>query len=108
MVGVSALACTAEREHKGSLEWEQMKSNAIYIYNYLAERGWSMEATCGLMGNIYMECGMNPGAWQYWNQMGEGQGYGLVQWSPSREFMIVAGFRENVEAMYGENGTTLR
>lgn len=103
IVGVSALACTAGGEHKGSLEWEQMKSNAIYIYNYLTERGWSMEATCGLMGNIFMECKMNPGAWQYWNQMGKGQGYGLVQWSPSREFMIVAGFRENVEEIYADD-----
>jgi len=102
IVNVSALACASGGEHKGSLEWGQMKNNAIYIYNYLIEEGWSMEAICGLLGNIYIECGMNPGAWQEWNKMGKRQGYGLVQWSPARDFMIAAGFREDTEAIDGE------
>ena len=80
---VFALACTIEGEHKGSLQWEQMKSNAEYIYNYLFDRGWSTEAICGVLGNMYEESKMNPGIWQKWTNTG--LGYGLVQWSAAGE-----------------------
>lgn len=73
------MACTINGEHIGSLQWEQMKSNAEYIYNFLFDRGWSTEAICGVLGNMYEESKMNPGVWQAWANTG--LGYGLVQWS---------------------------
>ena len=62
----------------------QKESNAIYIKNYLTEKGWSLEAICALLGNMEHESGINPALWQHFNQTGNGHGYGLVQWTPNK------------------------
>ena len=80
---VFALPCTAYGEHAGSLTWEQMRMNAEFIFKYLSNKGWSTKAICGLMGNIYKECKMNPAAWQKWEDTT--MGYGLVQWTAARD-----------------------
>ena len=64
---VFALACTLSGEHMGTLSWEQKKANAEYIYSYLYEKNWSKESICGLLGNAYRECKMNPGVWHDWD-----------------------------------------
>jgi len=47
------------------------------IYNYLLEKGFSKEATAGIMGNIDVETG---GSYNYQQkQKGGGKGYGLFQ-----------------------------
>jgi len=51
----------------GTLSWEQKKANAEYIYSYLYEKNWSKESICGLLGNAYRECKMNPGVWHDWD-----------------------------------------
>ena len=58
---------------------EQQIANAEYIYRYLRDRGWSLEAICGLLGNIHEESGYNPGVWEVMNDIGKG--YGLAQWT---------------------------
>ena len=69
----------------GRLTWEQMKMNAEYIYSYLSASGWSMEAICGVLGNMYRESKMNPGIWQQNNIIKEG--YGLIQWTPATKYL---------------------
>ena len=61
------------------LPMEEQIANAEYIYYYLRERGWSLEAICGLLGNIHEESHYNPGAWEIMDDIGKG--YGLVQWT---------------------------
>lgn len=80
---VSAMAGNTKMYSEYMTETRQ-QDNALYIYNYLKEEGWSTEAIAGLLGNIQHESGLNPAAWQSMGQSGDGnrnQGYGLVQWT---------------------------
>lgn len=83
----SALACTSHtsKEHNNALSQEKREENAAYIYVYLRKKGWSKEAIAGLLGNIERESGMNPGVWQYWEDVN--YGYGLVQWDDATKFL---------------------
>lgn len=85
---IYALACTVYGDHKGGLQEEQQKANAEYIYNFLKKQGWTVEAICGVLGNMQKESSMNPGAWQYWEN--QSYGFGLAQWSESKEFLEFA------------------
>ena len=52
--------------------------NAHEIYNFFKEKEWSLNAICGMLGNMHWESdGLQPDI----NEMG-GSGYGLVQWTP--------------------------
>lgn len=76
---VHALACTTGGANQGALSQSQQEANAQYIYSYLSEENWSMQAICGLLGNIQQESVMNPGVWQ--GRHRKDLGYGLVQWT---------------------------
>lgn len=82
---VAAIACTGTGKQRQELTKDQKEKNAIFIFNYLTCLGWSSQAICGLLGNIEQECGMNPGAWQYWNS--KRNGYGLVQFTPATNYL---------------------
>lgn len=86
---VSALACSTGGAYVDSLSWEQMLDNAKYIFNYFDERDWTTEAICGILGNIYEECKMNPGAWEVYDD--EKYGYGIVQWTEAKDFLDKVG-----------------
>jgi len=62
---------------------EKMTKNALYIWQYLCGKGWSPSAVAGVLGNMEVESGMNPGR-------GEdgGSGFGLVQWTPANDTLI--------------------
>ena len=59
----------------------EMQTNAVYIYQYLNARGWSLNAIAGMLGNMEVESKINPGIWQNLN-VGKGPAYGIVQWDP--------------------------
>lgn len=62
----------------------EMQNNAQIVYPYLLDRGWSVNAISGLMGNMQVESTVNPAIWQNLNSShAEPWGYGLVQWTPS-------------------------
>lgn len=69
------------------LNQHQMNVNAIYIHNYLRLRGWSVEAICGILGNMQAESTINPGCWQSHNVGNMSGGYGLVQWTPASKYI---------------------
>ena len=72
------------------LNKQQQEANAEYIYNYLSNEGWSINAICGLLGNIQQESQMNPGAWQIGfenNKSSSNCGYGLIQFTPAEDFL---------------------
>lgn len=68
-----------------SLTNDQMKVNATYIYKALSDKGWSKNAIAGILGNMQHESAINPGRWEG-NDVGDGPGYGLVQWTPYTKY----------------------
>lgn len=63
----------------------QMEVNARYIYSYLSAKGWTLNAIAGVLGNMENESAINPGRWEG-NDVGNGPGYGLVQWTPYNKY----------------------
>ena len=88
LLGVYAIACATYGGPTGALSDEQKMANARYIYNFFKQQGWTTEAICGMLGNMEMECGMNPGKWQYW--LDKELGYGLVQWTEANDYLNYA------------------
>lgn len=62
-----------------------MSTNAWYIYAVLRERGWTLNAICGMLGNMETESTINPGIWQNLTEA-PSNGFGLVQWTPSTKY----------------------
>lgn len=61
----------------GSLNFEESTNNANIVINYYRSQGMPDAVIAGIMGNMYMESGINPNR----EEVG-GTGYGLVQWTP--------------------------
>lgn len=60
---------------------DEMRSNAEIVRGYLMEEcGWSINAVCGVLGNMESESTINPGIWQ--SLTPNQGGFGLVQWTP--------------------------
>ena len=64
------------------LNQEEMDNNALLVWSKLYSLGWSLNAVCGLLGNLWRESTINPGIWQNLVQ-NPANGYGLAQWTPS-------------------------
>lgn len=77
-----------DTDTNGSLTPEQKEANVEYIYIYLTEKGWSLEAISGLLGNIERESCMNPGMWEKTEEEVTElkKGYGIVQFTPASNF----------------------
>ena len=43
-----------------TLNMEQMKINATYIWNALGSQGWTLNAVAGMLGNMQSESALNP------------------------------------------------
>ena len=69
-----------------ALNESQMLLNAMYIRSYLIDKGWTLNAICGMLGNLQAESSINPGRWQSDNVGSTSNGYGLVQWTPSTKY----------------------
>lgn len=70
----------------GGLTRSEMDNNAEIIYGLLSSDGWTLEAICGVLGNMERESGVNPQAWQ--GSIGNTRlGYGLTQWSPGSKMI---------------------
>jgi hypothetical protein len=65
---------------------EEMKNNAKCFYGTMnILYGWTLNACCGVLGNMQSESTISPCRWQNDTPYGtptESQGYGLVQWTP--------------------------
>lgn len=70
-----------------SLTTEQMKVNAAYISKFLTAAGWTINAICGMLGNMQAESSLNPGRWQSEDVGNTSLGYGLVQWTPATKYL---------------------
>lgn len=63
---------------------EQMEVNALYVYSFLLNKGWTSEAIAGVLGNMENEGGLNPGRWENDDPSYTSGGCGLVGWTPGR------------------------
>lgn len=79
---------SVETNRYDALTEEQKDYNAEIIFNYLEFKGWSDDSICAVLGNMYMESGLNPRQWQggYSGIGNEQQGFGLVQFTPSTKW----------------------
>lgn len=88
--------------------------NATAIYGVLNSIGWTLEAVCGVLGNIEAESGYNPWRWEGDRVLNQGDpnistsytnGYGLCQWTPSGKYINNAsgysGYGPNYNNMSG-------
>jgi len=69
------------------LTQEQMEVNARYIYGYLSDEGFTVNAIAGILGNLQRESTLNPGRWQNDDVGNTSLGYGLVQWTPATNYI---------------------
>ena len=66
--------------------YEQQKVNALYIYSFLSDEGWTINSIAALLGNMQAESSINPGRWQNDDVGNYNLGYGLVQWTPVSKY----------------------
>lgn len=69
------------------LSQSQMENNALYLYSLLSNKGWTLNAIAGVLGNMETESTINPGIWEGLNEGNLDGGYGLVQWTPATKFI---------------------
>ena len=70
-------------------------------HSYLYEKNWSKESICGLLGNAYRECKMNPGVWHDWDN--PNSTYGIVQWTKGAFLIHYNLSKEDVDRMAAED-----
>lgn len=64
---------------------EEALNNCRVFWGYFKEKGWSLNAVSGILGNAWYESTVNPNRWQGddpWHQPPDQWGFGLVQWTP--------------------------
>lgn len=71
-------------------ESDEAISNCIMMYKILHDRGWTLNAVAGLIGNIANESGYNPWRWEgdvITTPSSLSIGYGLLQFTPSNNYI---------------------
>lgn len=64
---------------------EEALNNCRVFWSYFKQKGWSLNAVSGILGNAWYESTVNPNRWQGddpWHQPPDQWGFGLVQWTP--------------------------
>ena len=69
-----------------ALSQAQMNANATEVYKYFSEKGWTLNAIAGILGNMQSESYINPGVWQSLIAGNYSGGFGLVQWTPATNY----------------------
>lgn len=72
------------------LSQTEMENNATIIWNYLASKGWTLNAVSAILGNMQSESTINPNIWESLT-VDYSRGYGLVQWTPASKYIDWAG-----------------
>lgn len=73
------------------LRIEDQQNNAELFYGYFITKGWTLNAICGMLGNIQTESTTNPGLWESLDEGNLNGGFGLVQWTPASKYINWAG-----------------
>ena len=70
-----------------SMGRDKQQFNAKYIWYALQANVWTLNAVCGMLGNMQAESAINPGRWQGDHVGNMSGGYGLVQWTPATKYI---------------------
>lgn len=63
------------------------QNNANNVAYYFLQQGWTLNAICGMLGNMQVESYLNPGQWQHGIPVGAiHTGFGLVQWTDRTKY----------------------
>lgn len=70
---------------------ETKAHNVDIIAGYFLDKGWTLEAVCGMLGNMEDEGLFNPAQWQIGHAIEDpnypnNTGFGLVQWTPWQKY----------------------
>lgn len=74
----------------------QAFDNCVMVANQLLENGWTINAVCGILGNIEYESGYNPWRWENDDLVlstetdkiySSSHGYGLFQFTPASKYV---------------------
>lgn len=83
------------------LNMTEMKINAKIIREILmVQGGWTINAVCGVLGNLEAESTINPGRWENDIVNNYQAGFGIAQWTPSTKL------RNWIIATYGNEDFT--
>ena len=72
---------------------DEAYQNALEAYSLLSSRGWTLQAFCGMWGNVGHEGGYNPWRWQSDNvppttgSPWTNKGYGFTQFTPGGKYI---------------------
>lgn len=87
-------------KESGAIGAAGMKNNARIIRDYFYSKGWTINATAAIVGNMQAESGINPGRWENDNVGNLSGGFGLVQWTPATKI------RNWIDLMFGDGDYT--
>lgn len=68
-------------------DMDKLTNNAMRIWAYCKQQGWTAQACAGMLGNFWGESRFNPAVWQNYTipadpyLPGTSKGYGLAQWT---------------------------
>lgn len=70
-----------------SLGLTDQQNNASLVWGFFSEYGWTLNAVCGMLGNMVAESTINPGRWESGIVNPARNGLGLVQWTPGNKLI---------------------
>lgn len=75
----------------GVMSADDELNNATLMYQQMISE-FTVNAICGVLGNVNWESHFNPGQWQSSYQVGDMDGgFGLVQWTPASKIFTALG-----------------
>lgn len=83
---VNSMAWYAKPSGGYQLSSTQGTANINEIYSTLSGRGYTVEAVCGVCGNVMAESGLNPWRWES-DTYNLSKGYGLFQYTPASGYI---------------------
>ena len=96
-----------------AIDSTEAKDNMDEIYAQLHNEGWTIEAICGMLGNMVAESGLNPWRWQddSVSLTSDLKGYGLPQFTPAYGYIYdygvgVTGYSPNLSVTEETSGAT--
>ena len=72
------------------LSESEKQINATYIKQEFIKAGWTLNAICGMLGNMDAESNINPGLWESLQENNTSRGFGLTQWTPATKLIDYA------------------
>jgi hypothetical protein len=80
-------------------------ANMNEIYANLSNRGYTVQAVSGILGNVQAESGFNPWRWQG-DHVNTSNGYGLFQFTPASGYLALSGVTPNMSTTTTTTGAT--